>query len=88
MAKKKPVNITLQTIYIFIPFASLIALYRVEKMRWGILISVLFSLVFYSIDSSFGVDDDALFDFFMSGENPLYGILYLIIIAIQIVVIF
>ena len=84
MAKKKPVNLTTQTIYIFIPILALIALYRVEKLRWGILISFLFALVYYSIDSSFGVDDDALFDFFMSGENSLYGILYLIIIAIQI----
>ena len=86
MAKKKPVNITIQTIYIFIPILALIALYRVEKLRWGILIAVLFALVYYSIDSSFGVDDDALSDFFMSGENPLYGFLYMIIIAIQIVV--
>jgi len=86
MAKKKPVKLTIQTIYIFIPILSLIALYRVEKLRWGILIGVLFSLVGWSIDSSFGVDDDAFVNFFISGENPFYGILYLIIIAIQIVV--
>jgi len=45
MAKKAPVNLTVQTIYIFIPILSLFALYRVEKLRLGILISILFSIV-------------------------------------------
>ena len=86
MAKKKPVNLTIQTIYIFIPILSLIALYRVEKLRWGILIAILFSLVGWSIDFSFGVDDDAFVNFFISGANTLYGILYLILIATQVAV--
>jgi len=50
MAKKEPVNLTVQTIYIFIPILSLFALYRIEKLRLGILISILFSIVSWGID--------------------------------------
>jgi len=36
---------------------SLFALYRVEKLRLGILISILFSIVSRGMDYGFGVDD-------------------------------
>ena len=58
MAKKNPVNLTVQTIYIFIPFLGILALYRVEKLRLGLLIGVLFSLAGYGIDYIYGVEDD------------------------------
>ena len=86
MAKKKPVNITVQTIYIFIPILSILALYRVEKLRWGILIAVLFGIVSWGTDDSFEADDDTFINFIIYGENLLYGILYMIYIAIEIAV--
>jgi len=83
MTKKAPVNLTVQTIYIFIPILSLFALYRVEKLRLGILISILFSIVSWGIDYGFGVDDGADLELVYFGEHLDYLIIqiaYLVIL--------
>ena len=72
MAKKEPVNLTVQTIYIFMPILSLFALYRVEKLRLGILISILFSMMSWGIDYGFGVDDGADLELAYFGEHLDY----------------
>ena len=82
MAKNNPVNLTVQTIYIFIPFLSLLALYRVEKLRLGIMISVLFSLGIWGIDSYFG-GEDAVDAFIENGDNLEYVLISIVYFAIQ-----
>ena len=70
MARKKPVNITIQTILVLIPIPLLwlIACYRVEKLRWAILILALVAIEGWVIETYFNdgglvsypslVDDD------------------------------
>ena len=50
------------------------------------IIGLSFALVSWAIDDTFGADDDTFADFLFNGENLLYGILTLTVIAINIVV--
>ena len=87
MAKKKPVNITIQTIYIFIPILSLLALYRVEKLRWGILIGILFALTGYGVDYLYGVEDDGEdFNFVFYSDHPDYLLMHIALFVGDVIV--
>lgn len=65
MVQKKPVSITRQTIYQFIPFLGYWAFYKVEKLRLAIVISIAFFLVgaglglsYYEPDPTVVIEDD------------------------------
>ena len=53
MARKKPVNMTFQIILVLIPIPLLwlIACYRVENLRWAILILALVAIEWWAIET-------------------------------------
>ena len=83
MAKKHPVSITLQTIYIFIPILSIIAFYSVEKLRLAVLIGVMFLIGSWGIEYIYVVENNDELDFAFYSEHPDYIVMHVALIAVN-----
>jgi len=70
LAKKEPVSVNWQTVFIFIPLLAWLALYKIEKLRWGLLIGVLFAFVGFAIENP--MDDTGEAEIFSPTYQPTF----------------
>lgn len=82
MPANGPVSILRQTIYCFIPIMDLYAAYHIKKLRWYLLITIVFGLVMGVISevanpneltadpSLYGDNEKLKLDAVMFGQNP------------------
>ena len=59
MPAKGPVSLTWQTIFCFIPIMDIVASYRVKRLRWYLLIFIVFGIISVSVQSALNPFDEA-----------------------------
>jgi len=83
VVKKEPVSIKRQTIYAIIPILDLYAAYRVQRLRWYILIQIgygiLYSLVQYAL-----IPESLTNPEYGSFSDPAYNVIFVLGIVVSI----
>ena len=67
VVKQEPVSLLIQSIYVLIPFFVLIALYKIQKLRFGLLIGILLGLAFVAVDVP--GEKDAFEEYYFNGDE-------------------
>ena len=83
MVKQEPVSVGWQIVFIFIPFVSIWAYYRIEKLAYGILLGLGLSGLTYAIMFSL---IGMMYVLDPSNSNSSFGIFYLIAIIAMYVI--
>ena len=83
MIKKEPVSIRRQTIYAVLPFLDLYAAYRVQRLRWYLLITIGFGVL--SSIVQFVLTPEIYTNPQSHGSEPVYIISYVLGIVASIV---